>query len=296
MSVLELVQTDPIVLLTLVVLAGVLGLVIGSFLNVVIYRVPRGLSIAHPPSACPQCHTPIAPRDNIPVLSWLLLRGRCRKCAEPISARYPLVEAGTGLAFAATAALLLPSDLIGLLPLALTLVAFGIALALIDLDVHRLPNALVLPLYPITVIGLVLAGAVEGSGARVTGALAGAGVWLLVIGGIWLATGGRGMGFGDVKLAPVLGAFTGWVGFGAAVVGLLIAFVAGSVVPLMLVAARRARASAPAVPAPAGTAGRTGLRGMHIAFGPFLLLGAAVGAVSGSAIATWYIGFAVGGG
>ena len=296
MSVIDLVQTDPVVLMTLVALIGMLGLIVGSFLNVVIYRVPRGLSIVRPPSACPRCHTPIAARDNIPVLSWLLLRGRCRQCAEPVSARYPLVEAGTGLAFALTAAALLPSDLIGLLPLALTLVAFGIALALIDIDVHRLPNALVLPLYPITVAGLAFAALVDGGTDRLTGALAGAGVWLLVIGGLWLVTGGRGMGFGDVKLAPVLGAFTGWVGFGAAGVGLLVAFVVGSVVPLALVAARRARGPVAAVPAADGTAGRTGMRGMHIAFGPFLLLGAAVGAVSGSAIASWYVGFAVGGG
>lgn len=294
MSLLDLITQDTAVRMTLVVLIGILGLLIGSFLNVVVYRVPNGRSIVHPPSVCPRCQTPIAPRDNVPVLSWLLLRGRCRHCAEPISARYPLVEAGTGLAFALTAYLLLPSALIGLLPLALVLVAFGIALALIDIDVHRLPNALVLPLYPITVIGLALAGVVEGSSARLAGALAGAGVWLLLIGGIWLATGGRGMGFGDVKLAPVLGAFTGWIGFDAAVVGLLVAFVAGSVVPLALVAARRTRQPVPAISA--STAGRTGIRGMHIAFGPFLLLGAAVGAVSGSAIATWYVGFAVGGG
>nr|WP_284287167.1 prepilin peptidase [Angustibacter aerolatus] len=87
----------------LAVLCGVLGLAIGSFLNVVVWRVPRGESVAHPPSACPRCGHPIRPRDNVPVLGWLLLRGRCRDCGEPISARYPVVEALTGLLFAAVA-------------------------------------------------------------------------------------------------------------------------------------------------------------------------------------------------
>ena len=130
----------------------VLGALVGSFLNVVIWRVPRGESVVHPPSACPACGQPIRPRDNLPVLGWLLLRGRCRDCKAPISPRYPLVEAGTGMLFALLA-LELGWDPV--LPAYLYLAAVGIALALIDIDVKRLPDVLTLPSY---VVGAVLLG------------------------------------------------------------------------------------------------------------------------------------------
>ena len=130
----------------------VLGLIIGSFLNVVIWRVPRGESVVSPPSHCPRCDAPIKPFDNVPVLSWLLLRGACRNCGERISARYPAVELLTGAVFAAMA-LRLGYD--WALPAFLYLGAVCVALALIDLDTRKLPNVLTLPSY---VVGVVLLG------------------------------------------------------------------------------------------------------------------------------------------
>ena len=135
-------------------LVVVIGLLIGSFLNVVIWRVPRGESVVAPPSACPACGHQIRARDNIPVLSWFLLRGRCRDCAAPISARYPLVEAATALLFAFV---LLRFDWTWSLPAYLFLAALAVALALIDLDVHRLPSSIVVPAYPVLAALLLLA-------------------------------------------------------------------------------------------------------------------------------------------
>ena len=137
-----------------VAVATLVGLAIGSFLNVVIWRVPRGESVAHPPSACPRCGHAIRSRDNVPVLSWLLLRGRCRDCGNPISVRYPLVEAGTALLFAVTAWSVGAS---WILPALLFLVAISVALALIDIDTKRLPDAIVLPSYPVALGLLALA-------------------------------------------------------------------------------------------------------------------------------------------
>jgi leader peptidase (prepilin peptidase)/N-methyltransferase len=119
----------------LLVLSGVLGLAVGSFLNVVVHRMPRHESVLRPGSYCPQCLVPIRARHNVPVLSWLALRGRCAHCRQPISARYPLVEAGTAVLFVAVAARLGAS---ALLPAYLYLAAVAVALALIDLDVRRL--------------------------------------------------------------------------------------------------------------------------------------------------------------
>src|SRR3990170_2318076 len=139
--------------------AGVFGSLIGSFLNVVIFRVPAGRSIVSPPSACGSCGAAIRPFDNVPVLSWLVLRGKCRDCSAPISARYPLVELGTALFFAGVAWFVFAGLPVGASPAianiatVLTLVAFlyfaaiSVALALIDLDTHRLPNSIVLPAY-----------------------------------------------------------------------------------------------------------------------------------------------------
>lgn len=265
-------MTDPaLVALAAVFLAG-LGLVVGSFLNVVIYRVPLDLSIVRPGSACPGCGNPIAPRDNIPVLSWLLLRGRCRHCAEPISGRYPLVEILNAVVWLAMGAWAISdAGIPALLPLLLVLGSAGVALYFIDLDHHRLPDAIVLPLYPVTAVGLVLAGLLTGAWPLVE-ALIGVAIWLVVIGGLWLVSGGRGMGFGDVKLAPVLGATLGWVSIASAGVGLFTAFLLGAVVGVVLLVARRAG------------------RRSAIPFGPFLLVGALVGLFWGSVIADGYLG------
>ncbi|MDQ6648998.1 MAG: prepilin peptidase, partial [Actinomycetota bacterium] len=130
----------------LTVLCGIAGLLIGSFLNVVVWRVPRGQSVVRPASACPSCHVPIRARDNLPVAGWLVLRGRCRDCHEPISSRYPIVELATGVLFAVLA---VRFGFDPVLPAFLYLGAVGLALALIDLDTRRLPNALTLPSYPV---------------------------------------------------------------------------------------------------------------------------------------------------
>lgn len=268
-------SADP-VLVVGAVLLGCLGLAVGSFLNVVIYRVPLALSIVRPGSACPGCHTPIAPRDNIPLLSWLLLRGRCRTCGTRISVRYPLVELLNAVLWLALAWWTVAADALGLLPLLLVLGSAGVALAFIDLEHHRLPDAIVLPLYPATVIGLALAGLLSGEWPLASAGI-GVAVWLGVIGGLWLVSGGRGMGFGDVKLAPVLGATLGWVAVSAAVVGLFAAFGLGALVGIVLLAARRAG------------------RRSALPFGPFLLVGSLVGLVLGPASAEWYAGLLTGG-
>ena len=156
-----------------VVFITLAGLAIGSFLNVVIWRVPRGESIVSPPSHCPQCDAEIRGRDNIPVASWLLLRGRCRDCGARISARYPGVELLTGVLF------LLVTLAIGLtweLPAYLYLTAVGVALAFIDLDTRRLPNVMTLPSYPILAALLLIPAAVDGSWGDYGRAMLGA--WL----------------------------------------------------------------------------------------------------------------------
>jgi len=258
------------VLPVIVVLIGLLGVIIGSFLNVVIHRVPEGQSLVRPGSACPACGAAVRPRDNIPIVSWLLLRGRCRDCSAPISSRYPIVEAVTGVLWALLAwwALVTP-DALPLLPLVLVLTAAGVALTVIDLDHHRLPNAIVLTLYPVTVGGLLLAGALGGRWPLVAAGI-GAALWLVVIGIPWLVSGGRGMGFGDVKLAPVLGVTLGWWALSASVVGLFLAFGLGAVVGIILM-----------------IAGRAG-RKTALPFGPFLLAGALVGLLVGPAIGSAY--------
>jgi leader peptidase (prepilin peptidase)/N-methyltransferase len=251
----------------LLVLAAVVGLVVGSFLNVVIWRVPRGESVARPGSHCPACSAPVRPRDNVPVLSWALLRGRCRDCAAPVSVRYPLVEAGTAAAFVALAAR------IGLepeLPAYLYLGAVGVALALIDLDVKRLPNAIVLPSYLVGVVLLGGAALVDGDLSAFVRALLGmaalfAFYFLLAL--VYPA----GMGFGDVKLAGVLGLYLGWLGWAEVVTGGFLGFLFGGVVGAALMAARRAG------------------RRSQIPFGPFMITGALVAILWGRALADLYL-------
>lgn len=263
-------SVDPAVLVLGGVVLGVLGLAVGSFLNVVIHRVPDGHSIVRPPSACPGCGTPISARDNIPILSWLLLRGRCRTCGMRISARYPLVELLNAVVWLALAWWALAADQVPLLPWLLVLGSACVALTFIDLEHHRLPDAIVLKLYPAGLVGLALAGLLSGAWPLATAAI-GVAAWVVVIGGVWFVSGGRGMGFGDVKLAPILGATLGWVGVSAAVIGLFSAFALGALVGIVLILARRAG------------------RKSAIPFGPFLVVGAAIGLVAGEPIWQGYL-------
>lgn len=255
----------------LVVGAGMLGLLIGSFLNVVVWRVPRGESVVRPRSACPRCGHRIRAWDNVPVLSWLVLRGRCRDCRAPISARYPLVEAGTAVVFAVLA---WSTGWSWALPAVLYLGASAVALALIDLDVRRLPDALVLPAYPVLGVLLLLASWSPG-GASDWGALlrAAAGGVVLLLGytAIVLVRPG-GMGLGDVKLSGVLGMALAWWGWGAFVVGAFAGFVLGGAYAAVLMVAGRAR------------------RGTGIPFGPWMLLGALLGVTVGERLWSSYLG------
>jgi leader peptidase (prepilin peptidase) / N-methyltransferase len=269
------------VLLLLVAMAGVLGLAVGSFLNVVIYRVPAGMSVVRPRSACPGCGHEISARDNVPVISWLLLRGRCRSCRTGISARYPLVElagaaAVVGVAVWAAPALVRAAGVAETVAAVLQLVAYAylavisIALALIDIDVHRLPNALVLPGYAVGVVLLGAAALLTGDLVALGRLAAGAGI-LFALYLVLAIVAPRGMGLGDVKLAGVLGLFLGYLGWGQLAVGAAAAFLLGGVFSVVLIALRRAG------------------RKSGIPFGPWMLAGAWVGIVFGQQIAGGYL-------
>lgn len=248
-----------------------LGLAVGSFLNVVIWRVPRGESIVAPPSACPRCGHPIRNRDNVPVLSWLVLRGRCRDCGTRISVRYPLVEVGTAVLFGLT------GWVFGWtwdLPAFLYLGAVAVALAMIDIDVHRLPNVIVLPSYVVGLGLLALASADPGGtadwAALVRALIGGAALFAMYF--VLVMVYPAGMGFGDVKLAGVLGLYLAWLGWGAFAVGAFSAFLVGGVFSVALIATRLAN------------------RKSAIPFGPWMLAGAAIGIAAGEPLWSAYLG------
>jgi leader peptidase (prepilin peptidase) / N-methyltransferase len=241
-------------------LAAAVGAIFGSFLNVVAYRLPRGESLARPRSRCPQCQTPIRPYDNVPVLSWLALRGRCRSCRAPISARYPLVEAMTGL-LCAGVVLAKGPDEDALLGLALVLLL--IPITLIDLDHRIIPNKLTL-LGAVVAPALVALTAPDALLEHLIAAVAAGGFFLLAA----LAYP-RGMGMGDVKLAAVLGLFLGRA-VGPAV---FIALVAGTLVGAAVIARKGAQEG----------------RKTAVPFGPFLALGAVVALFAGDAMVDWYL-------
>jgi leader peptidase (prepilin peptidase)/N-methyltransferase len=250
----------------MVVVAVIFGLVVGSFLNVVVWRVPRGESVVRPPSHCPGCDHEVRPRDNVPLASWLLLRGKCRDCGMHISARYPLVEALTGAVFG------LVAWRIGLhwqLAAFLYLAAVGVALSFIDLDTKRLPNALTLPSYVVGAASLTAAALLEHEPGRLVKAGIGMAALYAVYFVLMIVKPG-GMGFGDVKLAGVLGMFLGFLGWGPLIVGAFLAFVLGGVggVGLML-------------------AGRVG-RKARIPFGPYMVAGAVIAVLVGHQLAHAY--------
>src|SRR2546426_141253 len=208
----------------LVFFCGVLGLLVGSFLNVVIWRVPRKLSVVRPPSHCPQCETPIRPRDNVPVLSWLLLRGKCRHCGNPIPVRYPLVEASGGVLFAAVA-LRFGTD--WALPAYLVLTAALLAISIIDLEHFIVPDRITAPLTVSALALLGLAAVADGNGWRYGRTLLGGlafFAFLLVLNLLYP----RGMGMGDVKLSFSLGLYLGWLGWGQVFLGGFLAFLLGA--------------------------------------------------------------------
>ena len=182
-----------------------------------------------------------------------------------------MVEVVTAITWAGLAAYAMTFDTLGLLPLMLSASAILISLFVIDLDHKRLPDPLTFLMYPVAVIGLAIDGLATGNWP-IGSALLGAVIWLLPIGGIWVLSGGRAMGMGDVKLVPALGLILGWVGVGSAVVGLVSGWLIGAVVAIVLILGRRARS---------GTA---------IPFGPFLIAGFAIGMVAGAVLADAYMG------
>ncbi|MBC7679351.1 MAG: prepilin peptidase [Pseudorhodobacter sp.] len=246
---------------------GVIGLVIGSFLNVVVWRAPRGESVVSPPSACPSCQTPIRPRDNLPVAGWLLLKGRCRDCDVKISPRYPLVEALTAVLFVVMA---LRFGFDPVLPAYLYLMAVGLALALIDLDCKRLPDALTLPSYPVAIVLLAVA-AFTGSDSGSLGKALLGGVAMYAVYFALCFAYPAGMGFGDVKLAGVLGLYTGWLGWGAWAVGLFSGFFLGGVFGIALILVKK------------------GGRKTAVPFGPFMLAGVLLAVLVGQDLADAYL-------
>ena len=256
-------------LLLMAALMGVLGLAIGSFLNVVIYRVPRAESVVTPASHCPRCDTAIKGRHNIPVLSWLMLRGRCAACRVHISARYPLVESATGLLFAAVT---LHFGITPTLPAFLYLVAIGVALAMIDFDVRRLPDSIVMPSYVVAAVLLVPVAVRSGDWQAVERGLVGlvalAGVMFTV--SIAFSHGGDTSG---VKLAGLLGLYLGWLSWDALLVGVVAALVL---------------AGAAGVGGTAVTASGPAARTFAVPLAPCFLVAAALSVFLAAPVTGWY--------
>lgn len=241
------------------------GAIVGSFLNVCIYRLPAGESVVTPRSRCGACKTPVRAIDNIPILSYLLLRGRCRACKTAISVRYPLVEALTGVAALATFVVFGPTLQ------AFILFAFLCALivvSMIDLDHQIIPNVISVPGIAIGFAAALLVGQPSWR-ASLAGLLLGGGVLWGVSETYYRLTGREGMGFGDVKLLAMIGAFLGWQ---AIPVTLLLASLTGTLIGVAVMLAR-------------GSDSRT-----PIPFGPFLAAGAVCALFFGDALIHWYLG------
>ena len=244
----------------------ILGLLVGSFLNVVIHRVPRRESVVRPRSRCPGCGTELSPRDNVPVLSWLLLKGRCRSCGEPISPRYPLVELTTAVLFAATAARL---GVDAALPAFLVVVAGLVAISAVDLERFIVPNRILYPTLFLAAPLLLVAAVVDDDWSSLrTAALGGAVAWALLL--VIHLVSPAGMGFGDVRLAGLIGMTLGWLSFGHVLVALFLGFLLAAVVGVALIA--------------------TGVKGRKdkVPFGPFLAAGAMLALLFGTPILDWY--------
>ena len=243
-----------------------LGLIVGSFLNVCIYRLPRRQSIHWPGSRCTACARPLAWYENVPVFSWLALRGRCRTCGERISVMYPLVEVITGALFVAGYVIY------GWTPLLAVRLAFAcsmVVLFAIDLRHHILPNIITVPGIVVGfALSLILP--VPGWKSSLIGLLAGGGVLFAIAEAYYRLRGVEGLGMGDVKMLSMIGAFLGWP---LMLVTLVLASFAGSIIGVGIIAS-----------------GRGGMKAA-LPFGTFLAVGALTAAVAGDAIVDWYIGF-----
>ena len=253
----------------LAVVVGILGLAVGSFLNVVIHRVPKKESVVRPRSRCPGCGTQLAERDNIPVVSWLLLRGRCRTCGAPISIRYPMVELGTGALFAAAA--LRWSDHPEAIPAFCLFFAALLAISAVDLELFIIPNRIVYPTLFAAVPLLVLASLVgDDLDALRTAAIGGVGAWLALF--VIHLIQPRGMGFGDVRLSGVIGMYLGWISLAHVPLGLFLGFLLATLVSIPLLLMRKKGRKDP------------------VPFGPFLAAGAVLATLAGNPILDLYLG------
>jgi len=241
--------------------AALFGLLIGSFLNVVAWRLPRGESLVKPRSKCPGCDTQLKAYDNIPLFSWLVLRGRCRRCKTSISARYPVVEAVTAALYVLVVAL--KSDDVAQMVLGLVLVTFLVPIAVIDLDVKRIPNALTAP----AAVLAVALGALLAPGELPEQLAAGAGALIFFL--LPTLIHQKGMGMGDVKLAAVLGLYLGR----AVVPAIFIALILGVVVGAAVVAMK----------------GVSDGRRTKVPFGPFLAAGALIAFFVGNDLMDSYL-------
>jgi leader peptidase (prepilin peptidase) / N-methyltransferase len=241
-------------------IAGMGGLLIGSFLNVVAHRLPRGESLVHPRSRCPRCGTQLRAIDNVPVLSWLLLRGRCRYCGAPVSVRYPLVELATGGLYATVA---VSQDDTVRLVLGMLLVTALVPITLIDLERRIIPNKIT---GPASIAAVVAVAALDTGFLReaLIAAAAGGGFFLLAA-----LLYPSGMGMGDVKLAGMLGLYLGR----AVAPAILIALIAGVAVGVAMIARK----------------GATEGRKTAVPFGPFLALGGLIGFFAGNELVDAYL-------
>ena len=242
-----------------------LGLCVGSFLNVVIARLPVGRSIVTPGSACPRCGTALAWYDNLPVVSYVLLRGRCRTCREPISWRYPAIEIACALLFVLAYYRFEP--VLGLTA-ALVLLAGLVAITAIDLDHQIIPDVLSLPGIVLGVLFSLAPGGI-GWAQSLLGVAVGGGVFVVIIAASVLVIGQAGMGIGDVKLGALLGAFLGWK---LALLSILLSMLLGGPLAATLLATGRKARRDP------------------IPFGPFLALGGLISLFWGDAVLAWYFG------
>jgi leader peptidase (prepilin peptidase) / N-methyltransferase len=253
--------------LSQVLLPGLFGLLIGSFLNVVIYRLPRGQSLVSPPSTCPGCGTRIRPIDNVPVLSWLILGGKCHKCRAPISVQYPIVEIVTGLLFALVAWLTPVGPL-----LAARLILVVILIVLFGIDLHHqiLPNVITLPGIAIGFLFSLVGppGWVE----SLIGIALGGGILYAIAAAYYAVRREEGLGMGDVKMLAMIGAFLGWK---AVLVTLILSSFAGALVGIGIMVFSK------------------GSMRLALPFGTFLSLGALAAMLVGEPLVTWYSGFFV---
>jgi leader peptidase (prepilin peptidase)/N-methyltransferase len=252
---------------TQILVTGLFGLLIGSFLNVVIYRLPRGQSLVTPPSTCPGCGSRIRPIDNIPVLSWILLGGKCHKCGAPISIQYPIVELATGLLFLLVAWLTPAGPLLvaRLLFVVILVVLFGI-----DLHHQILPNVITLPGIAIGFLFSLVTP--PGWMNSLIGIALGGGVLYAIAAAYYAVRREEGLGMGDVKMLAMIGAFLGWK---AVLVTLILSSFAGALVGIGIIALSR------------------GSMRLALPFGTFLAVGAIAAMIVGEPLVAWYSGFFV---